>query len=317
MSLEARSSSRARPLTFGAEVWVVFRQELRRFLLSWRTLVPMCIYAGFAALALLAFHRIEASAKDKLAELGASNAAEEIQKAKEQVLEGGLKFVGWGDAGDAAEIIRDQVPVTVLAFFMVCSYFLVLLVAMVSFDQFSELSTRGARFALMRIRRSTYFAGKAAAAAAAVAIFLLAMWLVVAISVALRSDSGEMLPVLRESARAWLLMCVLALPYLSITALISTLARPGLAFVLTLGAWIGLSLGSTLVEHFFPWMLTKFGLESLAEAETKLLLLFPWEHAHKLISRDVSTLLSGVVGLLLIAAFGYGSALYVVRRRDV
>ena len=81
--------------------------------------------------------------------------------------------------------------------------------------------------------------------------------------------------------------------------------------------WLGLSIGSTLVQHFFPWLLGKIGLESLADAERKLLLLFPWDHAHKLISRDLMTLLSGVLGLLLIAAFGYGSALYVVRRRDV
>jgi hypothetical protein len=308
---------RTRRISFGNEWWIVFRHEIRRFLLSWRTLVPMGIYAGFAALALLFFHRVEEGALEKMRELGSPVTPEALDQAKSQMLEGGLKFVGWGDAGDAQEIVRDHVPVTVLVFFMVSSYFLVLLVALVSFDQFSELSTRGARFALLRVRRSTYFIGKAAASVGAVAIFLLAMWLVVAISVALRADAGEVIPVLKECTRAWALMSVLALPYLSITALISTLVRPGLAFVLTLASWVGLSIGSTLVQYFFPWLLTKIGLESLADAERKLQLIFPWEHAHKLISRDVATLASGVVGLLLIAAFGYTSALYVVRRRDV
>lgn len=181
---------------------------------------------------------------------------------------------------------------------------------------FSELSTRGARFALLRVRRDTYVLGKAAAALGSVVAFLGLMWLIVMGALILHT-SHEVSIVIRESLRAWVLMVVLALPYLSATALISALVRPALAFVLTLGTWVGLSFGAWFVGHGGPWLLTKFGLSSLVDYEKDLLVLFPWQHASALISRDNLTLARGATALLLLGLAGYVATMYIVRRRDV
>ena len=306
---------RAQPASFGREWWIVFRHEFRRLLFSPRTLIPMVIYAGFAALTLLGFQRIEKTVDEQRDEQHIDD--ETYRKGKEDALAKGLSLANWGNEGDAAEIVRDHVPLTIVIFFAISSYFLPLLVAVVSFDQFSELSTRGARYALLRVRRETYVLGKAAASIASVAAFLLVMWLVVAIDTSIRGPAGESPVALREGVRAWALMCIVAIPYLSLTALISSFVRPVLAFVGTLGAWIGLGLGVALVGHLFPWILEKMSLSAAVEPEKKLLLLFPWEHVPKLISRDPLTLARGIVGLLLIAIAGYVATLYVVRRRDV
>src|SRR5690606_12609677 len=154
-----------------------FRHELRWFLLSPRTILPMVVYAGFGVLAMSVFLFVADRALDEIAQQGVT--AELVQEQSEEIVASLLEFSGWGNVGDAAEIFRDRVPLLVLFFFVVASYFLPLLVALVSFDQFSELSTRGARFALLRVRRGTYVAGKAAAAVASVAIFLALTWLVV------------------------------------------------------------------------------------------------------------------------------------------
>lgn len=314
---EAMSADADRPprreRTALEETWTVFRHELRWFLLSPRTILPMVVYAGFGVLAMSVFLFVADRALDEIAQQGVT--AELVQEQSEEIVASLLEFSGWGNVGDAAEIFRDRVPLLVLFFFVVASYFLPLLVALVSFDQFSELSTRGARFALLRVRRGTYVAGKAAAAVASVAIFLALTWLVVfAVSIYRGADT---VPALRESVRAWVLMTVLALPYLSITAFISAFTRPGLAFLGTLGTWIALSVGSTLVGYALPAMLAERGSEQAAEIARRLLVLFPWEHASLLISRDFGTLLRGIGALLTLAAVGYLATWALVRRRDV
>lgn len=290
------------PPGLSREVWTVFRHEFRALLLSTRTLLPMLVYGGFGALSMLGFVKAANSAQAQLDEMGGPEAAGgTLQQAGEEVIGKALEMVGWATSGDVAEIFRDRVPLLELFFFVLASYFLPLLVALVSFDQFSELSTRGARFALLRVRRMGYFVGKALAAAVSVWAFLLAMWLVV---VAVTSVRGgvEVLPyAVREGLRFWLLMCVLALPYLAITALISSFVRPRIAFVGTLGAWIGLSLGASIVSRTAP----------------ALLVIFPWQHAPKLIVRWMPALLGGVGALLVIAAVVYTAAALYVRRRDV
>jgi hypothetical protein len=321
-STGASSASRAREQApgFVAETWVVFRHELRNLLLSVRTLVSAGIYSGFAALVLFGFRKAHEAALAQAASstgLDASAVSEQLLKRKEEVAASILKGFHWGSEGDAAEIVRDHVPLTIIFFFMLASMFLPFLVALVSFDQFSELSTRGARFALLRVRRETYVAGKALAAIAGVTGFLLVMWLVVALDTGFRgTDPGDFPIALKEGARAWMLMSAEALPYLALTALISSFVRPVLAFVGTAATWIGLFLGYLLADFAVPRLAGHLG-EGAEEASRKLTLLFPWEHTLKLTSRDMSTVLAGAGSLFLLAVIGYAFTLFVVRRRDV
>jgi ABC-type transport system involved in multi-copper enzyme maturation permease subunit len=299
------------------EAWIVGRNEFRYLLLSLRTLAPMAIYAGFAALAVYAYlYTANRAREEAIANIG-EGAAEYLTQKSQDITGAVLEFVGWGTKGDAAELFRDKVPLIVVFFFAISSYFLPLLVAVVTFDQFSELSTRGARFVLLRVRRGSYVAGKAVSAVAAVAAFLLVMWLVV-VGVSIAHDGTETAPyAVREGLRGWALMLLLALPYLSVTALISSFVRPGLAFLLTLGAWVAMWIGGGIVNTLLPWMLNRWGFPSAADAERHLLAIFPWHHAPKLISRDGATLASGAGALLLLAAIGYLLTWFVVRRRDV
>jgi ABC-type transport system involved in multi-copper enzyme maturation permease subunit len=276
----------------------------------------MAIYAGFAALSLYAFVTAADRIRDEATKQVGDKALEQIEAQSETMVGQALETTGWGTRGDAAEMMRDNVPLIVIFFFAVASYFLPMLVALVSFDQFSELSTRGARFVLLRVRRGTYVAGKACASIGTVAVFLLIMWTVVA-GVAVYRGGNSAPVIVRESLRAWALMTVLALPYLSITALISCFVRPGLAFVLTLGAWIAMWIGFGLVNSFIPWLLTGRGWTDAAEAERHLLAVFPWHHAPKLISRDFGTLAAGVGPLIPLAVIGYLLTFFVVRKRDV
>lgn len=294
----------ARPAPARArEVLTVFRHEYRYLFLSVRTLVPMLIYAGFGGLSMLVFVKLAATARQKAVETGLST--EQLESGLGETLGKVLSWVGWGDEGTGAEIMRDHVPLLVLFFFALSSYFLPLLVAVVSFDQFSDLSTRGARFSLLRVRRETYFAGKALAACASVAGFLFAMWLVVIVVAAVHGGSGEVFYAVREGLRAWALMCVLALPYLALTAIVSSYAKPGLAFVGTFGAYIAMSMANTVARR-------------LPDAlQTVLLPLFPWEHAPKLISRYTPTMAAGVAALVAIALALYVLTGWLVRRRDV
>lgn len=313
------------------EAWTVLRHEFGSLFLSTRMLVPMLVYGGFGGLAMLMFVKIGQAAREKAVEAGLN------QQALDETLGEGLgkvlEFVGWGDQGTAAEILRDHVPLVELSFFAAACYFLPLLVALVSFDQFSDLSTRGARFALLRVRRWSYFVGKSLAAAASVAGFLAVMWIVVVAIVIYTGESGTAWYAAREGLRSWALMCVLSLPYLGITALVSSFAKPGLAFVGTFGVYIGISIANTIAHHL-PDTISRV-------LEPVLLPLFPWEHAPKLISREplfgwferitsyarsggdfpwphpFSGVLGGCLSLGLIALAVYGLTGTLLRRRDV
>lgn len=316
MSEQTPESHAVRPAS--SEIGTVLRHEFRALLLSWRALVPMGIYAGFGALAMMVFLKIASAAQSQFEALGGEAATGgSLDELAEQTIGGVLRFAGWGEQGDIAELFRDQVPLLIVFFFVLASYFLPLLVALVSFDQFSELSTRGGRFALLRVRRTSYVAGKALAAAGTVSAFLLSMWLVV-IVVASVQGGVEVLPrALKEGLRGWVLMTALSLPYLSLTALVSSVTRPGLAFVATLGLWVALSIGSWVVGSLVPSLLERSEMTGLAGWVEKLTVLFPWESAPALISRHGPTLAQGLVNLLLLAAIGYVVTALVVRRRDV
>lgn len=299
-----------------SEGWTVFRHELRQFLLRPRTLLLMAVYAGFAALAVRIMLFVSQGARAQLEAAGTEGIPqEEIDRVVEEGVGQALALLGWGTVGDAAELFRDQVPLLVLFFFLLASYFLPLLVALVSFDQFSELSTRGARFALLRVRRTTWLGGKALAAAGSVALFLAVMWVLV-VAVATTRGEAPVGAAVREGLRAWALMSVLSLPYLAVTAWVSSLARPRVAFLGVAGAWFFFSVGSWLVQTVIPYLLTNAGMPGPAEAVRRLVVVFPWSHAPALISRHDPTLWRGVGALLIIAAAWYAIALWVVRRRD-
>lgn len=295
------------------QAFVVFTRELRQLLTGPRTLWSLAAYSGASVLVLAL---IGLARSDLLRATGADvkELAERHFTAAAKSLGAVLEFSGWGDVGVATEILRDGVPLALVAFFVGASYGLPLLVAFVSHDQFSELSTRGARWVLLRVPREAYFVGKSAANVVAVSLFLSTAWMLAAgRSIA----SGEAVPVvLVESVRAWAFMCVLALPYLGLTALISSLASPAAAFVATFATWFGLMVGALVVRYWLPGRLVQLGFDSLAEPSQHLLALFPWHHASGLIARHGPDVVRGIGGLLLLAAAAYGAAFVVVRRRD-
>jgi hypothetical protein len=277
----------------------------------------MAIYAGFAALAVFGYLRAADAARAKAMEVGGLSAAQAFDEKSQEFTTQVLGWLGWATKEDVDAIFAAKVPLLLIFFFAAASYFLPLLVALVAFDQFSELSTRGARYALLRVRRGSYFAGKASAAAGSVAAFLLVMW-IIATGVAVWHEGTEVfLPALHEGIRGWILMCVLSLPYLSITAFISSWVTPGYAFLLTLGCWIAMALGEVVVNNLIPWIFIQAGWPSAGEQERRLLALFPWHHSPNLIARSAGPLASGIGGLLILATIGYALTYLNIRRRDV
>ena len=289
------------PRSHLAEVATVFRVELRRFLRAPRTLWATALYA-IAGLGTAFALRKGAEAVIEQARV-AGVEADQLASQSANVLGELLSFAGWGDAGTAQAIVAAHVPFPVLGFFVLASWFLPMLVAIVAFDRFSELATGGARFALLRVRRESWFLGRWLATAAAVSLLLAAMWGVAAVVLA-RTEGASTLDVLRESLRDALLMNVLALPYLGLTALVSSLSRPGAAFVSTSLVWIALSmLSTTLPLASGPWPALRW--------------LLPWSWAPKLIAREPLVLAAGVGGLAAIALGLVLAALVLLRRRDV
>ena len=233
---------------------VVFSRELRILLTGPRTLWSLAAYCGASVLVLTL---IGLARSDLLKTTGTDPKAlaDAHLAATAKALGAVLEFSGWGDVGVAAEILRDGVPLALVAFFVGASYGLPLLIAFVSHDQFSELSTRGARWVLLRVPREAYFAGKSAANVAAVALFLSAAW---GLAAGRSIVSGEPVAVvLLESVRAWAFMCVLALPYLGLTALLSALTAPSAAFVATFATWFALMVGALAVRYWLPGRLVQ------------------------------------------------------------
>ena len=300
----------------GRDVATVFRHEFRALFLSGRVRVPLAFL----------------EAKSTLTRLVGANGA---SMDRTTPLEWFLTAFGFGDTGTALAITQAQVPSLITFFFVTASYFLPMLVAMVAFDQFSELSTRGARFPLMKVRRESYFVGKALASVGAVAGFLGAMWLVIVGVTVWRGGLGITWLAVREGGRAWLLMCALSLPYLALTALISSCARPTLAFAGTFAAYVA----QWLVKGFLKYLpelgayLTRKvtgtsdeGWRATAPEKVQsamqwlsdlLMNLFPFQHAPGLVARYVPKVLGASGALLLIALAVYAATGLFVRRRDV
>ena len=291
------------PQVPGREIATVFRHELRTLLLSPRTFVPMLVYAGFGGLAMHLFLKVADEGQKTAGSLGL--APDKIDANLAEAVGQVMSFVGWGSYSTGVELVRAHVPLVEVFFFAVASYFLPLLVALVTYDQFSDLSTRGARFALLRVRRTSYYVGKSLAAAGSVVGFLAAMWAVVVAVAMVHGGAAAVGPALVEGVRSWVLMSVLALPYLSVTALVSTLAPPGRAFVATLGAYIAISVLSMLNGRL-PEALSAITRQA-----------FPWQHAPSLLSREVGPLSTGVMSLAAIALVLHGATVGLLRRRDV
>ncbi len=313
----------------GNAVATVFRHEFRALFLSPRVRVPMMIYAGFGALAVLLF----LEAKPFLEQIVARNGGGEADRTT--ALEWFLAAFGFGDTGTALAITQARVPSLITFFFVTASYFLPMLVALVAFDQFSELSTRGARFPLLKVQRESYFVGKALAAAGAVAGFLGAMWLVIVAVAIWRGGLDVAWLAVREGVRSWLLMCVLSLPYLALTALISSFARPSMAFAGTFAAYVAQwllkgflkylpDLGAYLARRTVGaadegWRAAapqkvQAALQSVSDLAMEL---FPFQHAPGLVSRYAPKVLGATGALLLIALVVYGVTGTFIRRRDV
>jgi hypothetical protein len=289
------------PRTYLAEVATVFRVELRRFLCAPRTLWPAALY-GVAGLGTAAVLR--KGAETITAQAGEAGVTSDMLASQSAAMLGELlSFAGWGDADTAQAIVEARVPLPVLGFFVLASWFLPLLVAVVAFDRFSDLATGGARFALLRVRRESWFIGRWLSTAAAVSLLLGAMW--GAAAVVLTGTGGASgIAVVREALRDALLMDLLALPYLGLTALVSSLARPQAAFVSTTFVWLALStLSSALPLADPPWPWLRW--------------LLPWSWAPNLIAREPAVLAAGVGGLVAIAAGLLLVSLVLLRRRDV
>jgi len=286
--------------TMADEVGVVFRQELRRFLRAPRTLWAAGLYAlaGLGTASLLRRTAEVVGDEAKQADVDPQQLASQSGELLGQV----LSFTGWGDAATGRAIADAGVPLTVLAFFVLGSWFLPMLVATVAFDRYSDLATGGARFALLRVRRESWFAGRWLATAASSALLLGVMWLLALVPLA-RIEGASPQAVLREGVRDALLSMLLALPYLSLTALVSSLARPAVAFVATAGTWLALStLGASLPTE---------------GAGAALRGLLPWSWAPHLIARDAGQLSAGIAGLSGLALLYALAALWLLRRRDV
>src|SRR6185312_12689348 len=106
--------------------------EIRALLLSARTWAPMLIYAGFAALALYGYVQAAENARAAAIDKFGPQASSALDKNTQEIATGILTRFGWGTEEDVAAIFAAKTPLMLVYFFAIASYFLPLLVAIVT-----------------------------------------------------------------------------------------------------------------------------------------------------------------------------------------
>jgi ABC-type transport system involved in multi-copper enzyme maturation permease subunit len=218
------------------EIGAIWRGEVGRALKSGRVLVLLLLFLLFVGLALTVVgffnHQINAQVDQAIA-MGQGSA----EAAQAQMLQQKKQFLSFVITDDEAMLeALTPLPLVLLVVFKLTLRFLPLLIALMGFDQLAaEVGPRSIRYLVVRVRRHSIVVGKFLAQATLFALLLaVATVMMVAVAKALNDDFAASQALL-WTAKLYASSLAMALAYLALTTLCSSLVRsPPVALVLNI-----------------------------------------------------------------------------------
>jgi len=193
------------------ELWTVTRAELRRTVRSARALLLLLVYGTFTVLAGLVVAALTRGIEQQLDPTAAV-----------QARSGLLALLVGGDEGALRAL--SGLPILVPLVFRLTLVFLPLYVALLGFDQLSsEVGSRSVRYLVVRSRRSSIVLGKFAAQALVLAVLVGVVVGGLFLAAGLRADLEDPAGYAAMAARFWGAGMTLALAYLALTTLASSI----------------------------------------------------------------------------------------------
>ncbi|PTL75897.1 ABC transporter permease [Vitiosangium sp. GDMCC 1.1324] len=201
----------------------------------------------------------------------------------------------------------EEMPVSVLGVFYLSLFFLPLYVALMGFDQISgEVGPRSIRYLTVRARRTSVLLGKFLAQATILLVLVYLLDLALCVYAWVTTPGFGAATFALNVLRFWLASTVFSVAFLALTSLCSSLTpTSSVSLISNFGV---------LLLSFVLW-LTAFC--DPANPARYLRFLSPLRYSLRLIYPDAAQVAGGVAAYVVFTALFLGSALYVLRTRDL
>lgn len=239
-----------------SEIGVIWRGEVGRALKSGRVIVLLVLFSLFTGLALTTVgFFVTAGAEQALAQARsqAESQGASLDKETEEklALEAKKRFVAGVYAGDDEALTETllAIPVVLLIVFSFSMRFIPAFIALMGFDQIAaEIGPRSIRYLVVRARRSSILLGKFLSQFTVLGFLTLVAVALMVFGSRLTTDDFGVGAAALTFVKLWSASMVLAVPYLALTSLCSSLFRQS-----------AVSLVFNFIALFVIWALAAFG----------------------------------------------------------
>jgi ABC-2 type transport system permease protein len=233
-----------------SETLVIWRGEVTRAFKSGRVIVLLVLFGLFTGLALTTVGWIAKQVTAKAEEQATERNLDQEDKAK-VIAEAKKQFVGSLYAADDEALTETLVaiPLVLLIVFSFSMRFVPAFVALMGFDQIAgEIGPRSIRYLVVRARRSSIMLGKFLAQFTVLGALMLITVAMMVVGGKLTTDEWELAQAALTFVKLWSASMVLAVPYLALTSLCSSIFRQA-----------PVSLVFNLIVLFVIWFLALLG----------------------------------------------------------
>ncbi len=304
------------------EVLAVWRGEVGRAIKSGRVLVLLILFLLFVGLALTIVgfinHQLTATVSNTLANNGAdpAQATEALAKQKTQ-------FLSFFFTDDEAMLDSlTQLPLVLLVVFKVTLRFVPLLIALMGFDQLAgDIGPKSIRFFVVRVKRDSLVLGKFLAQATIFALLLTVSTLLMVLVTKFIDQDFSMGDVAWWSLKLTVSSLVLALAYLGLTSLCSSLVKQGsvalvLNIILLFVVWFVALIGE---YSRFPGEVAGNALAELRQESPLAYLRYTsvWHFGQDLLHPHWQRFVTAAIMHLGFALAFLGLSQFVIKQRDL
>ncbi len=232
-----------------SEIGAIWRGETRRALKSGRVLVLLILFLLFVGLALTVVgflnHQLNAKFDQQMSMAGA-----DMSQAKEQLAAGKKQFLQTFVTEDEAMLDSlAAIPIVLLVVFKLTLRFLPLFIALMGFDQLAgEVGPKSVRYLVVRVKRSSIILGKLLSQVTLFALLMSVCTVMMVLVARVLNTDFAAADVALWTGKLIISSMVLALAYLSLTALFSAVVKQG-----------GISLVLNVIALFVIWFIALIG----------------------------------------------------------
>lgn len=232
-----------------SEIGAIWRGETRRALKSGRVLVLLILFLLFVGLALTVVgflnHQLNAKFDQQMSMAGA-----DMSQAKEQLAAGKKQFLQTFVTEDEAMLESlAAIPIVLLVVFKLTLRFLPLFIALMGFDQLAgEVGPKSVRYLVVRVKRSSIILGKLLSQVTLFALLMSVCTVMMVLVARVLNTDFAAADVALWTGKLIISSMVLALAYLSLTALFSAVVKQG-----------GISLVLNVIALFVIWFIALIG----------------------------------------------------------